>query len=113
MKSGRAPEGKRPTIEKSDQVYSNILDGTAEYQSLQFPLRKAYVKAATEVRSVTIPTETGEDAAVPDGPQPATGIRPDNTFNADDPAIILPPPQEGEGAPRFDSGADSEEDGPG
>eukprot|EP00959_Pyramimonas_sp_CCMP1952_P334958 7014443-Pyramimonas_sp.AAC.1 len=29
MESGRTPEGKQPTLEKSDQVYSNILDGTA------------------------------------------------------------------------------------
>eukprot|EP00959_Pyramimonas_sp_CCMP1952_P403155 8447098-Pyramimonas_sp.AAC.1 len=63
MESGRTPEGKRPTIEKSDQVYSNILDGIADDQSPQFPLRKACEKAATEVRSVTIPTETGEGAA--------------------------------------------------
>eukprot|EP00959_Pyramimonas_sp_CCMP1952_P409948 8591460-Pyramimonas_sp.AAC.1 len=62
MESGRTQEGKRPTIEKSDQVYSNILDGTADDQSLHFPLRKAYEKAATEVRSVTIPT-AGEAAA--------------------------------------------------
>eukprot|EP00959_Pyramimonas_sp_CCMP1952_P289896 6062995-Pyramimonas_sp.AAC.1 len=48
MESGRTPEGKRPTIEKSDQVYSNILDGTADDQTPQFPLRKAYEKAATE-----------------------------------------------------------------
>eukprot|EP00959_Pyramimonas_sp_CCMP1952_P169353 3537736-Pyramimonas_sp.AAC.1 len=35
-------------------------------------------------------------------------------FNADDPAIMVPPPpQEGEGAPRFDSEADLEDDGPG
>eukprot|EP00959_Pyramimonas_sp_CCMP1952_P405710 8503108-Pyramimonas_sp.AAC.1 len=33
MESGRTPEGKRPTIEKSNQVYSNILDGTADDQS--------------------------------------------------------------------------------
>eukprot|EP00959_Pyramimonas_sp_CCMP1952_P221298 4626016-Pyramimonas_sp.AAC.1 len=63
MEPGRTPEGQRPTIEKSDQVYSNILDGTADDQSPQFPLRKAYEKAATELRSVTIPTETGEAAA--------------------------------------------------
>eukprot|EP00959_Pyramimonas_sp_CCMP1952_P004988 104602-Pyramimonas_sp.AAC.1 len=63
MESGRTPEGKRPMIEKSDQVYSNILDSTADDQSPQFPLRQAYEKAATEVRSVTIPTETGEGAA--------------------------------------------------
>eukprot|EP00959_Pyramimonas_sp_CCMP1952_P126439 2644400-Pyramimonas_sp.AAC.1 len=33
MESGCTPEGKRPTIEKSDLVYSNILDGTADDQS--------------------------------------------------------------------------------
>eukprot|EP00959_Pyramimonas_sp_CCMP1952_P208646 4364611-Pyramimonas_sp.AAC.1 len=63
MESGRTPEGKRPTSEKSDQVCSNILDCTADDQSLQFPLRKACEKSATEVRSVTVPTETGEAAA--------------------------------------------------
>eukprot|EP00959_Pyramimonas_sp_CCMP1952_P061395 1283035-Pyramimonas_sp.AAC.1 len=62
MESGRAPEGKRPIIEKSDQVYGNILGGTAEDQYLQFPLRKACEKAMTEVRSVTIPP-AGEAAA--------------------------------------------------
>eukprot|EP00959_Pyramimonas_sp_CCMP1952_P185072 3869975-Pyramimonas_sp.AAC.1 len=36
MESGRTPEGKRPTIEKSDQVYSNILDGIADDQCLSF-----------------------------------------------------------------------------
>eukprot|EP00959_Pyramimonas_sp_CCMP1952_P075736 1583108-Pyramimonas_sp.AAC.1 len=86
METGRAPEGERPTIEKPDQVYSIILDGTADDQSPQFPLRKACEKAATEVRSVTVPT-TGEAAAVPDGPQPDTGIRPDKLFDAEDPAI--------------------------
>eukprot|EP00959_Pyramimonas_sp_CCMP1952_P201107 4205777-Pyramimonas_sp.AAC.1 len=59
---GGRPRVKRPTIEKSDQVYSNILDGTAEDQSSQFPLRKAYEQAVTEVRSVTIPP-AGEAAA--------------------------------------------------
>eukprot|EP00959_Pyramimonas_sp_CCMP1952_P133383 2789081-Pyramimonas_sp.AAC.1 len=68
MESGRTLEGKRPAIEKSDQVYSNILDGTAEDQSPQFPLRKECEQAMTEVRSVTIPPE-GEAAAVPDGPR--------------------------------------------
>eukprot|EP00959_Pyramimonas_sp_CCMP1952_P066156 1381249-Pyramimonas_sp.AAC.1 len=33
MESGRTLEGKRLTIEKSDPVYSNILDGTADDQS--------------------------------------------------------------------------------
>eukprot|EP00959_Pyramimonas_sp_CCMP1952_P427103 8945262-Pyramimonas_sp.AAC.1 len=59
------PMGKRATIEKSDQVYSNILDGTAEDQSPQFPMGKAYEKAMTEVHSVTIPP-AGEAAAAPD-----------------------------------------------
>eukprot|EP00959_Pyramimonas_sp_CCMP1952_P332985 6972905-Pyramimonas_sp.AAC.1 len=59
MESGRTPEGKRPTIEKSDQVYRNILDGTAEDQSPQFLLRKAYEQAITEVRSVAIPPGRG------------------------------------------------------
>eukprot|EP00959_Pyramimonas_sp_CCMP1952_P381107 7985569-Pyramimonas_sp.AAC.1 len=68
MESGSAPEGKRPTIEKSDQVCSNILDGTAEDKSPQFPLRKACEQAMTEVRPVTIPP-AGEAAAVPDGPR--------------------------------------------
>eukprot|EP00959_Pyramimonas_sp_CCMP1952_P301066 6299274-Pyramimonas_sp.AAC.1 len=114
MESGRTPEGKRPNIEQSDQVYSNILDATAGDQSPQFPLREACEKAATEVRSVTIPTEAGEAAAVPDGPQPATGLRSDNTFNVDGPAVLVPPPPRGgEGAPRFDSEADLDDDGPG
>eukprot|EP00959_Pyramimonas_sp_CCMP1952_P231571 4840291-Pyramimonas_sp.AAC.1 len=114
MESGRTPEGKRPTIEKSDRVYSNILDGTAEYQSPQFPQRKAYEQAMTEVRSVAIPP-AGEAAAVPDGPRQVTGVRSDNLFGADEPAIIMPPPlREGEDAPLRDSEADSDdEDGPG
>eukprot|EP00959_Pyramimonas_sp_CCMP1952_P330515 6921013-Pyramimonas_sp.AAC.1 len=34
-------------------------------------------------------------------------------FNADDPAIVMPPPsQGGEDAPHFDSEADLEDDGP-
>eukprot|EP00959_Pyramimonas_sp_CCMP1952_P291881 6104604-Pyramimonas_sp.AAC.1 len=65
MELGRTPEGKRPTIEKSDHVYSNILDGIADDQTPQFPMRKAYEKAMAEVRSVTIPP-AGEAAAVPD-----------------------------------------------
>eukprot|EP00959_Pyramimonas_sp_CCMP1952_P465323 9488101-Pyramimonas_sp.AAC.1 len=77
MESGRTPVGKRPTIEKSGQVYSNILNGTAEDQSPQFPLRKAYEQAMTEVRSVTIPP-AGEAAAVPDGSRQMTGVRSDN-----------------------------------
>eukprot|EP00959_Pyramimonas_sp_CCMP1952_P351931 7373703-Pyramimonas_sp.AAC.1 len=91
-----------------------MLDGTAENQSLQFPLRKAYEQAMTEVRSVTMPPE-GEAAAAPDGPRQAAGMRPDNLFGADEPAIITtPPPREGEGAPLRDSEADSDDDdGPG
>eukprot|EP00959_Pyramimonas_sp_CCMP1952_P101049 2113756-Pyramimonas_sp.AAC.1 len=58
-------------------VYSNILDGTAEDQYPKFHLRTACEKAVAEVRSVAIPP-AGEAAAVPDGPQPATGIRSDN-----------------------------------
>eukprot|EP00959_Pyramimonas_sp_CCMP1952_P093111 1948850-Pyramimonas_sp.AAC.1 len=44
-----------------------------------------------------------------------TGVRSDNLFGADEPAIIMPPPpQEGEGAPPRDSEADSDDDdGPG
>eukprot|EP00959_Pyramimonas_sp_CCMP1952_P054889 1147216-Pyramimonas_sp.AAC.1 len=74
MESGRTPEGERPTIERSDQVCSNILDGTAESQSLQFPLRKAHEQAMTEVRSVAIPP-AGEAAAAPDGPRQGTGAQ--------------------------------------
>eukprot|EP00959_Pyramimonas_sp_CCMP1952_P142633 2986337-Pyramimonas_sp.AAC.1 len=110
MESGRTPEGKRPTMEKSDQVYSNILGSTAEDQSPQSPLRKAHGQAMTEVRSVTTPP-AGEAAAVPDGPRQATGVRSDNLFGADEPAISMaPPPQEGEDAPPRDSGADSDDD---
>eukprot|EP00959_Pyramimonas_sp_CCMP1952_P182454 3815370-Pyramimonas_sp.AAC.1 len=32
METGRTPAGKRPIIEESDQVYSNILGGTAPDQ---------------------------------------------------------------------------------
>eukprot|EP00959_Pyramimonas_sp_CCMP1952_P398509 8350413-Pyramimonas_sp.AAC.1 len=74
MEPGRTPEGKRPTMEKSDQVYSNILDGTAEDQSPQFPLREAYEQAMAEVRSVTIPPAC-EAAAVPDGSGQGTGAQ--------------------------------------
>eukprot|EP00959_Pyramimonas_sp_CCMP1952_P276317 5775888-Pyramimonas_sp.AAC.1 len=48
MESGRAPGGERPTMEKSGQVYSNILDDTADDQAPQFPMRKAHEKAMTE-----------------------------------------------------------------
>eukprot|EP00959_Pyramimonas_sp_CCMP1952_P416643 8729019-Pyramimonas_sp.AAC.1 len=110
MESGRTPEGKRPTIEKFDQVYSNILDGTAEYQSPQLLLREACDQAMTEGRSVTIPP-AGEAAAVPYGPRQRTGVRSDNLFGADGPAILMPPPpQEGEGAPPLGSEADSDDD---
>ena len=108
METGRTPEGKRPIIEKSDQVYSNLLDGTAKDQEPHFPLREAYEKAMTEVRSVTVPPtglasseEGSEHAAKP--------------FSARDPALVMPPPpEEGEAAPQPDSEAeDDDDDGPG
>eukprot|EP00959_Pyramimonas_sp_CCMP1952_P169537 3541724-Pyramimonas_sp.AAC.1 len=114
MEPGRAPVGKRPTIEKSDQVYSNILDGTADDQTPQFPMRKAYEKAMTEVRSVAIPP-AGEAAAVPGGPGQGAGAQSAHPFCEEDPAVIMPPPPRGgEGAPPQDAEADSDDDdGPG
>eukprot|EP00959_Pyramimonas_sp_CCMP1952_P039994 836317-Pyramimonas_sp.AAC.1 len=85
MESGRTPEGKRPTIEKSEQIYSNILDGTADDQAPQFPLRKAHEKAMTEVRSVTTPP-AGEAAAAPDGSGQGAGAQSVHPFCAEDPA---------------------------
>ena len=55
MVTARTPDGKKPLIERSDQVYSNILDGTAESQEPSFPMRVAYDKAMTEVSKVVIP----------------------------------------------------------
>eukprot|EP00959_Pyramimonas_sp_CCMP1952_P372452 7799763-Pyramimonas_sp.AAC.1 len=37
MEAGRAPAGNRPIIERSDQVYSHMLDGTAPGQEPKFP----------------------------------------------------------------------------
>eukprot|EP00959_Pyramimonas_sp_CCMP1952_P114951 2403274-Pyramimonas_sp.AAC.1 len=51
VESGRTPAGKRPTIEKSDHVYSNMLDGTAADQEPEFPMREAGEKnTQTEVK---------------------------------------------------------------
>eukprot|EP00959_Pyramimonas_sp_CCMP1952_P264925 5539655-Pyramimonas_sp.AAC.1 len=46
---------KRPIIEKSDQVCSNISDGAAQYQDPKFPLREAYEIAQTTGKNVVIP----------------------------------------------------------
>ena len=108
MESGRTPEGKRPIIEKSDQVYSNILDGTAKDQEPHFPLRVAYEKAMTEVRSVTVPP-TGQAGSEEGSAHTA------KPFCAEDPGLVMPPPpEEGEAAPQHASEAESDDDeGPG
>ena len=46
--TGRRPDGKRPIIEKPDQVFSNILEATAESQAPIFPMRAAYDKSLTK-----------------------------------------------------------------
>eukprot|EP00959_Pyramimonas_sp_CCMP1952_P303618 6353820-Pyramimonas_sp.AAC.1 len=55
METGRAPTGKRPIVGKSDQVYSNILDGTAPRQEPKFSMREAYEIAQTKVKNVVVP----------------------------------------------------------
>eukprot|EP00959_Pyramimonas_sp_CCMP1952_P111096 2324082-Pyramimonas_sp.AAC.1 len=41
MGTGRTPAGKRPIVEKSDQVYSDVLDGTVPDREPKFPMREA------------------------------------------------------------------------
>eukprot|EP00959_Pyramimonas_sp_CCMP1952_P415943 8714573-Pyramimonas_sp.AAC.1 len=63
MGTGRTQAGKRPIIEKSDQVYSDILDGTAPGQESKFLMREAYEIAQTTAKHVLIPP-----SGAPDGP---------------------------------------------
>ena len=64
MKTGREPNGKRPIIERSDQVVSAILDHTlsAEERSPRFPLKEAYERAKREISSVHIPEDVPPEA---------------------------------------------------
>jgi len=111
METGMTPEGKRPIIEKSDQVYSNILDGTADDREIKFPLRAAYEKAMTEVKSVSIPPPA--DHAVSDGRGQSSGSHAAQPFCDEDPGMpIPPPPAGGEVAPVSDPD-ESDDDGPG
>eukprot|EP00959_Pyramimonas_sp_CCMP1952_P088383 1848962-Pyramimonas_sp.AAC.1 len=61
METGRTPAGKRPIIEKSVEVYSNILDGTATDQEPKFPMREAYEIAHMTVESVLFPPSAAHD----------------------------------------------------
>ena len=55
MVTGRTPAGKRPIIEKSDQVYSAILNEDAPDRTPQFPMKAAFDEAMTKVQRVTLP----------------------------------------------------------
>ena len=68
MTTGRTPQGKRPIIEKSEQVYSNILDTSTQDREPKFPMREAYEKAQTEVSHVLIPTSGTLTASGEAGP---------------------------------------------
>eukprot|EP00959_Pyramimonas_sp_CCMP1952_P366460 7675216-Pyramimonas_sp.AAC.1 len=63
METGRTPAGKCPIIEKSDQVHSNMLDGTAPDQGPKFPTREAYEIAQTKAKNAITPP-----SGAPDGP---------------------------------------------
>ena len=63
MKTGFTPEGIRPIIERSDQIYSNMFDGTATDQEAKFPMREPYERAQTEISHVFIPPPAPADAS--------------------------------------------------
>ena len=63
MVTGRTPAGKRPIIEKSDQVYSAILNEDAPDRTPQFPMKAAFDEAMTKVKSVTIPWGRATDVS--------------------------------------------------
>eukprot|EP00959_Pyramimonas_sp_CCMP1952_P109607 2292768-Pyramimonas_sp.AAC.1 len=68
METGRTPTGKRPIIEKPDQVYSNILGCTTPDQEPKFPMREAYEVAQTTVKNVLISPSGVPDGTADQGP---------------------------------------------
>eukprot|EP00959_Pyramimonas_sp_CCMP1952_P120372 2517123-Pyramimonas_sp.AAC.1 len=112
METGRTPASKRPITEKSDQVHSNILDGTAPDREPKVPMREADEIAQTTVKHVLIPL-----SGVPDGPAgqgTRLGSQATQSFDGGGPSTSTPPPPaRGEAAPRPQEGDDSDDDGPG
>eukprot|EP00959_Pyramimonas_sp_CCMP1952_P219331 4585861-Pyramimonas_sp.AAC.1 len=109
METGRAPAGKRPIIEKSDQVYSNILDGIAPYQEPRCPMREEYDIAQTKVKNVVIPPGGSSDG--PAGQGARLGSQATQSFGDRDPgAPRPPPPARGEAAPPPMDDDDSDDD---
>eukprot|EP00959_Pyramimonas_sp_CCMP1952_P024002 502999-Pyramimonas_sp.AAC.1 len=52
--TGRRPDGARPVIGRSEQVYSGILDPMASDHEPEFPMKDAW-GALARIASVTVP----------------------------------------------------------